>query len=70
MNVLLCNVCYGSGFMLNGFLVLDSIPINTNTSPFVTSSSSNDSLVYDVKCHARLGRIGQDRLKRLAKVGL
>ena len=24
----------------------------------------------DVKCHARLGHIGQDRLKRSAKVGL
>ena len=49
VNVLLNNVCYGFGFMLDGFIVLDYIPINTNTSTFVTSSSNNDSLVYDVK---------------------
>ena len=49
MNVLLDNICYGFGFMLDGFIVLDSIPINTNTSTFVTGSSSNDSLVHDVK---------------------
>ena len=54
VNVLLGNVCYGSDFMLDGFIELDSIPINTNTSTFVTSSSSNDSLVHDVKWHARL----------------
>ena len=46
MNVLLDNVCYGSGFMLDGFIVLDYIPINTNTPTFVTGSSSNDSLVF------------------------
>ena len=56
--------------MLDEFIVLDSIPINTNTSTFVIGSSSNDSLVHDVKWHARLGHIGQDQLKRLAKVGL
>ena len=70
MNVLLDNVCYEFGFMLDGFIVLDYIPINTNTSTFVTGSSINDSLVHDVKWHARLGHIGQDRLKRLAKDGL
>ena len=45
MNVFLDNVCDES----NGFIVLDSIPINTNTSTFVIGSSSNDSLVHDVK---------------------
>ena len=49
MNVLLDNVCYEFGFMQDGFIVLDFIPINTNTSTFVTSSCSNDSLVHDVK---------------------
>ena len=49
VNVLLDNGCYGSGFMLNGFIVLDCIPINTNTSIFVTGSFSNDSLVHNVK---------------------
>ena len=57
VNVLLGNVCYESSFMLDGFIVLDFIPINTNTSTFVTGSSSNDSLVHDVKWHARLGYI-------------
>ena len=70
VNVLLDNGCYGSSFMLDGFIVLDSIPLNTNTSTFVTGSFSNDSFVHDVKWHARLGHIGQDRLKRLAKAGL
>ena len=70
MNVLLDNVCYGSGFMLDGFIVLDSISININTSTFVIGSSSNDSLIHDVKWHARLGHIGKDRLKRSAKADL
>ena len=56
--------------MLDGFIVLDSIPIKTNTSTVVIGSSSNDSLVHDVKWHSRLGHIGQNRLKRLAKAGL
>ena len=67
MNVLLDKVSYESSSMLDGVIVLDSILINTNTSTFVIGSSSNDSLVQDVKWHSRLGHIGQDRLKRLAK---
>ena len=59
VNVLLDNVCYRFGFMVDGFIVLDSILINTNTSTFVAGSSSNDSLVRDVKWHVRLGHIGQ-----------
>ena len=70
MNVLLDNVCYESIFILDEFIVLDFIPINTNTSTFVIGSSSNDSLVHDVKWHAKLGHIGQDLLKILAKAGL
>ena len=42
VNVLLDNVCYGFNFMLDEFIVLDSIPINKNTSTFVTGSFSND----------------------------
>ena len=56
--------------MLDGFIVLNSIPINTKTPTFVNGSSSNDSLVHDVKWYVRLGHIGQDRLKRLAKASL
>ena len=70
MNLLSDNVCYGSVFILDEFIILDSIPINTNTSTFVIGRSSNGSLVHDVKWHARLGHIGQDRLERLVKVGL
>ena len=40
---------YGSGFMLDEFIVLDIVSVNTNTSTFVIGSSSNDSLVHDVK---------------------
>ena len=42
VSVFLGNVCYGSSFMLDGFIVLNYIPINTKTPTFVTSSSSND----------------------------
>ena len=56
--------------MLDGFIVLDFIPINTNTSTFVIGSFSNDSLLHDVKWHARLGHIGQGWLKILAKADL
>ena len=40
------------------------------TSVFVIENSSGSSSVNDVKWHARLGHIGQDCLKRLAKAGL
>ena len=70
VNVLLDNVCYESRFILDRFIVLDYIPINTNASTFVTGNSSNDSLVHDVKWHARLGHIRLDRLKRLVKTNL
>ena len=58
VNVLLDNVCCESGFMLNGFIVSDTISINTNTSTFVIVSSSNDSLAHNVKWQARLRHIG------------
>ena len=48
MDILLEKVCYRSDFMLGGFIIL-AISINTNRSTFVISSSSNDSLVHDVK---------------------
>ena len=56
--------------MSNWFIVLDTILINKTTFVFVTGNSSSSSFVNDVKWHARLGHIGQDRLKRLAKAGL
>ena len=56
--------------MSDGFIVLDTIPINKTTYVFVIGNSSSSSSVNDVKWHARLGHIGQDYLKRLAKAGL
>ena len=70
VKVLLDKICYEFGFMLDGFIVLDTLSLNTNTSTFVNGSSNNDSLIHDVKWNARLGHIGQDRLKRLARAGL
>ena len=70
VKVLLDNTVYGYEFRSYGFIVLDIIPINKTTSVFVTRNSSSSSSVNDVKWHARLGHIRQDRPKRLAKVGL
>jgi hypothetical protein len=66
------NIFYGSGFVLNGFMVLDTVnvSINYNTSIYVVQNSNtiNDSNI--ITWHARLGHIGQDRLHRLARTGL
>ena len=70
VKVLLDNISYEYGFLSDGFIVLDTILINKTTSVFVTGNSSSSSFMNDVKWHARLGHIGQDRLKRLAKVDL
>ena len=37
---------------------------------FAIGNSSGNSVVNDIKWHARLGHIGHDRLKRLVKTGL
>ena len=53
-------------------MVLDTVNvfINDNTFIYVVGNSSvsnnNDSVMW----HARLGHIGQDRLKKLARAGL
>jgi len=66
------NIFYGSGFVLNGFMVLDTVnvSINYDASIYVVQNSNtiNDSNI--ITWHARLGHIGQDRLYRLARVGL
>jgi hypothetical protein len=60
---------YGCGFVSNGFTILD---INNlcydNTIALLTSSDNvyNDSILW----HARLGHIGEGRMKRLATEGL
>ena len=58
VKVLLDNIVYGYGFMSDGFIVLDIIPVNKTTSIFVIGNSSSSSSVNDVKWHARLGHIG------------
>ena len=68
--VLLDNIVYGYGFLSDGFILLDIIPINKTTYIFVNGNSSSSSSMNDVKWHARLGHIRQDRLKRLAKADL
>ena len=70
VTVLLDNIVYGNGFLLDRFIVLDTIPINKTIYVFAIGNSSSRSYVNDVKWHARLGHIGQDRLKRLAKADL
>ena len=70
VEVLLDNIVYGYGFMSDRFIRLDIIPIDKTTYVFVTGNPSSSSSVNNVKWHARLGHIGQDRLKRLAKIGL
>jgi hypothetical protein len=66
------NIFYGSGFVLNGFMVLDivNVSIDNDASIYVVQNSStiNDSNI--ITWHARLGHIGQDRLHRLARAGL
>ena len=72
VKILLDNIYYGSGYLLDGFMVLDTVNISMydDTSIYVVGNSSvsndNDSVIW----HARLGHIGQDRLKRLARAGL
>ena len=70
VKVLLDNIVYVYGFLLDKLIVLDTILINKTTSVFVTRNSSSSSFVNDVKWHARLGHIGHDCQNRLAKAGL
>jgi len=66
------NIFYGFGFVLNGFMVLDTVnvSIDNDASIYVVQNSStiNDSNI--ITWHARLGHIGQDRLYRLTRAGL
>ena len=64
VKILLDNVYYGSGYLLNGFMVLDivNVFINNDTSIYIIGNSNvsndNDSVIW----YARLGHIGQDHL--------
>ena len=62
VKIYLDNIFYGSGFVLNGFMVLDTVnvSINYDASIYVVQNSStiNDSNI--ITWHARLRHIGQD----------
>ena len=72
VKILLDNVYYDSGYLLDGFMVLDTVNISMYDDTFIyvvgnsSVSNDNDSVIW----HARLGHIWQDRLKRLAREGL
>ena len=72
VKVFLDNVYYGSGYVLDGFMVLDTtnIVLNDSSSIYVVGNSSSVSNTESILWHARLGHIGQDRLNRLARAGL
>jgi len=72
VKIYLDNIFYGFGFVLNGFMVLDTvnITINYDASIYVVQNSStiNDNNI--ITWNARLEHIKQDQLHRLTKVGL
>ena len=65
VKILLDKVYYGFGYLLNGFMVLDTVNISMydDTSIYVVGNSNvsndNDNVIW----HTRLGHIGQDCLK-------
>ena len=63
---------YGSGFVLNGFMVSDTINVSINDDAFiyVVQNSSTTNNIDIIIWYARLGHIGQDRLHRLTGAGL
>ena len=71
VKVVLDKFYYGSRYLSNGFMVLDTVNVfvNNDTSIYVKNSSAsndNESVIW----HARLRHIRQDRLKGLARAGL
>jgi transposase InsO family protein len=70
LNLFLDSSFYGSGYILNGFIVLDVINNKSNNVCFSMFTSTNESLNDMNAWHARLGHIGQQRMQRLAKEGL
>ena len=65
-------VYYGSGYLLNGFMVLDTVNVfmNDDTSIYVVGNSSTSNDNDNVIWYVRLWHIGQDHLKKLAKAGI
>jgi len=66
------NIFYGSGFVLNVFKLLNIVNVSVNDDAFIyvvqnsNTTNSSDIIIW----HARLGNIGQDRLHKLARAGL
>ena len=60
---------YGSGYVLNGFIVMDTDYYECNLSYSMITSSHNSEIDVNL-WHARLGHIGQNRIDRLVKQGL
>ena len=70
-SLFLNNVCYGSGHISDGFVVLDLDPNSLNKSSFsYIASSSSKNKETSKMCHTRLSHIGQEQLVQLAKAGL
>ena len=67
VDLYLDTIHYGSGYFLDGFIVLNVECFSRNSSfSLITSSVSDDNVNV---WHARLGHIGQQRMNRLAKEG-
>ena len=68
VDLYLGTIHYGSGYFLDGFIVLNVECFNHNSGfSFVTSSVSDDSDI--TVWHARLGHIGQKGMQVLSKQG-
>ena len=68
LNIMHGGNVFGHETLKNDFLVLDLDNCYNNSPSVFASSLDSDS--ESIKWHARLGRIGQDRMSRLAKDGL
>ena len=70
MELYLGTTYYGSGFVLNGFMVLDidnCVLSNTNDSYYSLMTTSRNTCDNVIIWHARLGHIGQERMNRLVR---
>ena len=64
---------FGSGFILDGFMILDIdhyVLSNTNNIYYSLMTTSTNACDNVIIWHARLGHIGQWRMNRLAKENL
>ena len=72
VKICLDNIFYGSGFVLNGFTMLNNVNVSIKDDDFIyvvqSSNITNNSDI--ITWHARLRHIREDRLHRLVGVGL